>query len=97
MGLEEDQGAIGTHRKAFPYVHLVKTDRGGYGYTMSINPYPAPGNVVGTVHGRWDTRTAAGGTPEPARYPPITNGFSRDPLSVYNIQDVTYKHTYKLY
>ena len=45
------------------------------------NPYPDPGHVVGTVHGRRDTRTAAGGAPEPARYPPMA---SRDPLSVRN-------------
>ena len=44
-----------------------------------LNPYPPPGNVVGTVHGRRDTRTAAGGAPEPARYPPMA---SRDPLSL---------------
>ena len=48
---------------------------------LFINPFPAPGHRVGAVHGRRDTRTAAGGAPEPARYPPMA---SRDPLNVRN-------------
>ena len=32
-----------------------------------VNPYPPPGIVVGAVHGHRDTRTAAGGAPEPRR------------------------------
>ena len=46
-----------------PLKHHPLIDGVGGVQWLPINPYPAPGNVVGTVHGRRDTRTAAGGAP----------------------------------